>query len=46
MLEMCFDDPFVDGQFFRTLSYIPYGGADLSECLSAAARMTPGDADA
>jgi predicted alpha/beta-fold hydrolase len=42
-MKILFDDPFFDGQLLRALGYVYYGGADISECMTTARRITDGD---
>jgi pimeloyl-ACP methyl ester carboxylesterase len=43
-MKILFKDPVFDGQLLRALSHVYYGGADMGECLSTAARIREGDA--
>jgi pimeloyl-ACP methyl ester carboxylesterase len=43
-MKILFKDPVFDGQLLRALSHVYYGGADVGECLSTAARIREGDA--
>jgi len=43
-MEVRFKDPVFDGQLLRALSHVYYGGADVGECISTAARIREGDA--
>lgn len=40
---IAFRNPLFDGQLRRTLGHGTYGGAELGECLAAAAQVTDGD---
>jgi len=42
-VKIFFKDPIFDGQLLRALNHIYYGGADVGECLSTAARIREGD---
>ena len=39
MAEVAFKDELLDAQFVRTVGTAPYGGADIGECLAAAAQV-------
>ena len=39
MAEVAFKDELLDAQFLRTVGAAPYGGADIGECLAAAAQV-------
>jgi pimeloyl-ACP methyl ester carboxylesterase len=43
-MKIRFKDPVFDGQLLRALSHVYYGGADVGECISTAARIREGDA--
>src|SRR5271170_3525717 len=43
-MKIRFKDPVFDGQLLRALSHVYYGGADVGECVSTAARIREGDA--
>src|SRR5271168_1702978 len=43
-MKILFKDPVFDGQLLRALSHVYYGGADVGECISTAARIREGDA--
>lgn len=40
---MVFRDPLLDGQFLRTMAHATYGGAEIGECLAAAALVREND---
>ncbi|WDF83283.1 alpha/beta fold hydrolase [Lacticaseibacillus pabuli] len=42
-MKFIFDDPTFSYEALRTLSYAPYGGADVGEVLNTAYQITPGD---
>jgi pimeloyl-ACP methyl ester carboxylesterase len=42
-MKILFKDPVFDGQLLRALSHVYYGGADVGECMSTAARIREGD---
>jgi pimeloyl-ACP methyl ester carboxylesterase len=42
-MRLVFDDRTFSFELLRTVSYVPYGGADLGECLATAARIRHGD---
>ncbi|WP_445489125.1 alpha/beta hydrolase family protein [Niallia sp. 03133] len=42
-MNLIFKDHTFSFELLRTLSYAPYGGADISECLSTAYRIKEGD---
>lgn len=43
-MKILFKDPVFDGQLLRALNHVYYGGADVGECISTAARVREGDA--
>jgi pimeloyl-ACP methyl ester carboxylesterase len=43
-MKILFKDPVFDGQLLRALNHVYYGGADVGECISTAARIREGDA--
>ncbi|WP_278737872.1 hypothetical protein [Paenibacillus macerans] len=42
-MRLVFNDQTFSFELLRTLSYAPYGGADIGECLSTAYRIKEGD---
>lgn len=42
-MRLIFQDQTFSFELLRTLSYAPYGGADIGECLSTAYRIKEGD---
>ncbi|WP_134683651.1 alpha/beta hydrolase family protein [Brevibacillus migulae] len=42
-MKLIFEDQTFSFELIRTLSYAPYGGADLGECLTTASRIQEGD---
>ncbi len=42
-MRLVFKDPTFSFELLRTLSYAPYGGADIGECLMTASRIQEGD---
>lgn len=42
-MKILFKDAVFDGQLLRALSHVYYGGADVGECISTAARIREGD---
>jgi len=45
MMRLIFNDQTFSFELLRTLSYSPYGGADIGECLSTAYRIEEGNFD-
>jgi pimeloyl-ACP methyl ester carboxylesterase len=42
-MRIFFKNPVFDGQLLRALNHVYYGGADVGECISTAARIRAGD---
>lgn len=42
-MHLIFEDQTFSFELLRTLSYAPYGGADIGECLAAAYHIQKGD---
>ncbi|XOK62030.1 alpha/beta hydrolase family protein [Paenibacillus elgii] len=42
-MKLIFQDPTFSFELLRTLSYAPYGGADIGECLATGYRIKEGD---